>query len=146
MVLKSILKGATATFVLLAVYFTLITLISGWFFAKEQFFSFWYFIISLAIGFGTQMALYTYLKNRIHGNSSGGKILAVSGTTSTVAMLSCCSHYLVNILPIIGVTGIVSLVGQYQVEFFWLGIIFNLIGIWYISNKIIKFLKTSPKI
>ncbi|MDO8555317.1 MAG: hypothetical protein Q7R75_02015 [bacterium] len=146
MVLKSILKGVTATLILLAVYLTLLTLISGWFFAKEQFFSFWYFIIGLATGFGTQIALYSYLKNKIHSKNSGGKVLAISGTTSTIAMVSCCSHYLVNILPIIGVTGVVSLVGQYQIEFFWLGIVFNLIGIWYISSKIIKFLKTSPKI
>lgn len=136
------MKGAIATLVLLAIYFTLITLISGWFFAKEQFFSFWYFIVGLAVGFGTQIALYTYLKNRIHSNSSGGKILAISGTTSTAVMISCCSHYLVNILPIIGVAGAVSLISQYQIEFFWLGIIFNLAGIWYIVNKIIKFLKT----
>lgn len=141
MVLKSTINGIVAALILLAVYFALLTLISGWFFAKEQFFSFWYFIVGLAGGFGTQIALYSYLKNKIHGRNSGGKVLAISGTTSTVAMVSCCSHYLVNILPVIGATGIVSLIGQYQIEFFWLGIIFNLIGVWYISSRIIKFSK-----
>jgi len=56
-----------------------------------------------------------------------------------VAMLSCCAHYLVNILPIIGAAGIISLIGQYQIQLFWVGLIFNIAGIIYIARKIIIF-------
>lgn len=33
------------------------------------------------------------LKNIIHKRNASGGVLAVSGTTSTAAMLSCCSHH-----------------------------------------------------
>jgi len=125
--------------ILLAVYFSVVSLISGWSFAVSQFSQFWYFIVSLAVGFGIQIGLYAYLKSAIHRKNAGGGALAVSGATSTVAMLSCCAHYLVNILPIIGAAGIISLIGQYQIQLFWVGLIFNIAGIIYIARKIIIF-------
>ncbi len=140
-VFKSTIYGLMAAAALLAVYFSVVSLISGWLFALDQFAKFWYFIVSLAIGFGIQIGLYVYLKNAIHQKNASGGVLAVSGTTSTVAMLSCCAHYLVNILPIIGVTGIISVVGQYQVQLFWVGLAFNSAGIAYIARKVIKFHK-----
>lgn len=138
---KSILYGILAGVILLGVYFAVLTLVSGWGFAQSQFSTFWYFIVSLAIGFGIQIGLYTYLRNLIQGSPGGGKVLGVTGTTSTVAMISCCTHYLVNLLPILGAVGIVTFVAQYQIEFFWIGILFNLGGILYIASKIIGFKK-----
>lgn len=126
--------------ILLAVYFLAVSLISGRAFALEQFSRFWYFIVSLAFGFGVQIGLYTYLKNAIHRGASKG-IVAVSGTTSTVAMLSCCAHYLANILPIIAASGVIALIGQYQTQLFWVGLASNAFGIAYIANKLIKFSK-----
>lgn len=138
MIAKSISKGIVGSAALLAVYFAAVSLISGWPFAIDQFTSFWYFIISLAAGFGIQIGLYSYLKNAV--NSRGGHgVIAVSGTTSTAAMVSCCAHYLANILPIIGATGVIALIGQYQVEIFWFGLAANTLGIGYIINRIIKF-------
>ncbi|MEK7161536.1 MAG: hypothetical protein AAB729_02495 [Patescibacteria group bacterium] len=68
-----------------------------------------------------------------------GKTLAVTGTTSTLSMISCCAHYLANIIPILGVAGALSVVAQYQVQFFWVGLLFNLFGIIYIARKVINF-------
>ncbi len=68
-----------------------------------------------------------------------GKVVGVSGTTSTAAMISCCAHYLANLLPILGTVGIVTFVAQYQVELFWVGLLFNLGGIFYIANRVLKF-------
>jgi Cu+-exporting ATPase len=136
---KSIGYGLGAALALLAIYFLILSLVSGWGFAESQFFSFWYFIVSLAVGFGVQVGLYTYLKRFIKEKHGQGKVLGVTGTTSTAAMISCCAHYLVNLLPILGVTGFVSFVAQYQVKLFWLGLLFNIGGIVYIANKIVKF-------
>ncbi|MCL5019389.1 MAG: hypothetical protein M1426_02785 [Patescibacteria group bacterium] len=133
--LKPILYGLIAALLLLGFYFLMLNFVSGWSFTLEQFRNNWYYIILLSFGFGIQIALYTYLKNIVH-NRGGGKMVAVSGTTSTAAMISCCSHYLVNILPIIGITGLVTFVSQYQIQLFWLGIAANLAGILYISSKI----------
>lgn len=133
------IKGIIATLGLLFFYFIIVSAISGTEFFITQFFSFWYYILSLAFGFGIQTGLYFYLKDIIHLGRGAGKILAVSGTTSTISMVSCCAHYLVNILPIIGVSGIIGLVAQYQIQFFRLGLLFNLIGIIYIARKIWEF-------
>ncbi len=139
---KPLLYGALASTILLTVYFTVLSLVSGWDFAQDQFFSFWYFIVSLAVGFGLQVGLYTYLKNLVHLGLAGSKVLGVTGMTSTATMVSCCAHYLVNLLPFLGVVGIVSFVAQYQIGLFWVGLLFNLGGIWYITDKIIRYKKT----
>lgn len=134
---KSVFKGSLAFLILLSVYFLILTLVSGWKFAWEQFSQFWYYIISLALGFGVQLGLYSYLKGIVKQQATG-QVLATTGTTSTAAMISCCAHYLTNILPILGVTGIITFIGQYQVQFFWIGLFFNLLGIFYIGNKVLK--------
>ena len=51
-------------------------------------------------------------------------------------MVSCCAHYLVTLAPVIGATGLVTLVAQYQVELFWAGLAFNAAGIIYIWRQL----------
>lgn len=139
MFVKAIIYGLSGIVALVGLYFGIISLLSGWNFASDQFFQFWYFIVTLATGFGIQLGLYVYLKNIISVSNNSGKILAVSGTTSTGAMISCCAHYLANILPILGVAGFVSIISQYQIKLFWIGIIFNIAGVIYIARKVIIF-------
>ena len=139
MILRSINKGIIATAALLAVYFAILGLLSGFPYAWGEFARFWYFIVALAVGFGIQVGLFFYLKDCIRQARSSRKVLAVSGTTSTTAMLSCCAHYVVNILPVLGVAGLVTLISQYQIHLFWVGLLFNAAGIAYISWKIISF-------
>ncbi len=143
---KSILVGLLASLVLLLVYFSVLTFVSGFSFAKVQFLNYWYFIVSLSLGFGIQIALFTYLKNAVKDMGSSGKVAAVSGATSTAAMISCCSHYLVNLLPIIGITGLVTIVSQYQVQLFYVGLFFNFLGIAYMLKRLNNFLKGAAKV
>ena len=138
---KATRNGIIATLILLIVYVTIVSLVSGWNFMLIQLQIYWYFVLSLAIGFGIQVGLYSYLKNAIANTNTSGRVLAVSGTTSTAAMISCCAHYLVNLLPILGTVGIVTVISQYQVQFFWVGLVFNLIGIIYMASRIYKFSK-----
>jgi len=141
LIVKSVSYGVLASMLLLGVYFAVLTLVSGWGFAQSQFSDYWYFIVSLIVGFGVQFALYQYIKGLVHAVKGMGKVVGVSGTTSTVAMISCCTHYLVNIVPILGVTGLATIATQYQVEIFWIGLGFNAFGIAFIVNKIIRFKK-----
>lgn len=132
--MKSVFFGLLAALLLLGLYFMLLALISGREFAVFQFSQFWFFIVSLAVGFGIQIGLYTYLRK-------AGGVVAVSGTTSTLAMISCCSHYLINILPIIGITAAVGFISQYQTQFFWLSLAINFLGILYVLSRVVKFQK-----
>jgi len=135
---KPVLWGAAASAILLGAYFAILTLVSGWEFARTQFAAFWYFVVALAAGFGIQIGLYSYLKRVTRHADASGRVVTVSGATSTGAMISCCAHYLTNVLPVLGATGLVALVAQYQVEFFWVGLAFNLAGMLYVGRKVIE--------
>lgn len=137
---QPIRNGLLGLLTLLLVYVAIVSLVSGWDFMLTQFSNYWYYLVPLALGFGIQVGLYTYLKNAIKQKASP-QVLAVSGTTSTAAMVSCCAHYLVNLLPILGAVGIITVISQYQVQLFWVGLTFNLAGILYMVSKVIKFSK-----
>ena len=138
----SIRNGVIATISLLIIYVVIVSLVSGFEFMLDQFSQFWYFVITLAIGFGIQVGLYSYLKQAIRNiNAAHGKVLAVSGTTSTAAMISCCAHYLVNLLPLLGTVGIITVISQYQVQLFWVGLAFNFAGVLYMLNRVRKYYK-----
>lgn len=135
---KPLRAGLAAAALLLAAYFGVLTLVSGWEFARTQFASYWYFVVALAVGFGVQIGLYSYLRSITRHGDSSGKVVAVSGATSTGAMISCCAHYLTNVLPVLGATGVVALVAQYQVELFWVGLVFSLGGVIYVGRKAVQ--------
>lgn len=137
MILRSIIKGMFGTATLLILYFLILTLVSGWNFTLIQFAQNWYWIASLSLGFGTQIGLFTYLR-AFNTHKISGKAVAVSGTTSGIAMITCCSHYLVNIIPLIGIAGFAAVIGQYQTEFFLIGLISNLAGLGYLLWKLKK--------
>jgi P-type Cu+ transporter len=136
---RSVVSGVAGMAALLGVYFVILASVSGWEFTVSQFLDFWYFIVPLAAGFGIQMGFYIYLRNAVRGMDKSGKVVAVSGTTSTAAMISCCAHYLTNILPVLGAAGAIALVAQYQIELFWFGLACNLAGIIYMANRVAKF-------
>ncbi|MEK7816257.1 MAG: YHS domain-containing protein [Pseudomonadota bacterium] len=138
---KSTGFGALAALALLGLYLSVLTLVSGWSFTTDQFSQYWYFIVALALGFGVQVGLYVHLRSAVHQAHGSGKVVAVSGATSGAAMVSCCTHYLVNLLPALGATGLVTLVGQYQVQLFWVGLAANLLGIAYVGRRLMLFAK-----
>lgn len=131
-------SGVLAAMLLLAVYFGALTLVSGWAFTVEQFSQFWYYIIPLAAGFGTQVGLFVRLRQLVGASKDSKAVVATSGTTSTAAMVSCCAHYLANIAPVLGATGLMTFAAQFQVELFWVGLLFNIAGIIYVGNKVFK--------
>ena len=59
---KPVVGGGLASVAMLAAYFAILSLVSGWSFALSQFSEFWPYIIALTAGFGAQIGLYFYLK------------------------------------------------------------------------------------
>jgi Cu+-exporting ATPase len=137
-ILKPLALGTLAFLIMLSVYFGVLTLVSGCGFTVSQFTQYWYYVLPLALGFGVQISLYVYLRQLLAHHHTGGKIVVASGTTSTAAMLACCAHYLTNILPLIGAAGAVALIAKYQTELFWVSLVFNLVGILFIANRIVS--------
>ncbi|NMF87756.1 hypothetical protein [Aromatoleum petrolei] len=132
------LFGGLASSILLAAYFVILTLVSGWAFALEQFSGFWYFIVPLTLGFGIQVGLFVRLRDLVGAARRSGVMVATSGTTSTAAMISCCAHYLANAAPVLGATGLVAFAAQFQTELFWVGLLFNAAGVVFVGTKLMK--------
>ena len=60
-------------------------------------------------------------------------------------MISCCAHYLANVAPVLGATGLVAFAAQFQVELCWVGLLFNLAGIAYVGKKLFDASKEHAK-
>lgn len=130
--------GLLAASALLGLYFGALTALSGWEFTASEFQKYWYFIVPLALGFGVQVALFSRLRVLARSTHDSGTVVAASGTTSTAAMVSCCAHYLVNVAPVLGATGLVAFAAQFQVEFFWVGLAFSAVGIAFVLSRVLK--------
>ncbi len=91
----------------------------------------------IAFGFGTQIGLYNSIKH----DATMNRGMAASGTISGGSMVACCSHYLLSVIPIIGITGLTtftSFLMTYQKAFFSIGIASSIIGIALMLNHKIK--------
>jgi hypothetical protein len=112
----------------------LLTLTSDWSNAKAELSAYGFWILALAVGLGVQAILFSLLRAWHKGGSTKAAkcTLAASGGISTTAMAVCCSHYILPLLPALGLpflsTAAASL-ADYQTYFFLVGVISNLFGI-----------------
>ena len=120
--------GASALFLF---FIGFITVTDNLAHAWEQFLRMWPAVTLLALGFGTQVGLYVYLRNALHEKRTTGATagVAASGGVSTVSMLACCAHLLPSVLPILGLSAASIFLAQYQVPLILLGLFSNLVGI-----------------
>jgi len=132
---RAYLLGVPAPFAIVEIYLGMNTLTSNWYFARVQFSEYRWWIISLAVGLGIQVTLYTLLRGHLRGKkkTAANSSMAASGGVSAVAMMACCSHYLATVIPLLGVsflsaTAVASL-EQYQPYFFLAGVVSCLFGI-----------------
>jgi copper chaperone CopZ len=141
--LRPFLIGAAAALGVVGFYLGLLTLTSDWHNARSEFEEFGLWIITLAVGLGVQVTLFTLFR-AWHGGGSmkGAKCsLATSGGMSTAAMAACCSHYLTLILPALGLPFLSSAaagLASYQIYFFMAGILSNIFGIGFMLRLMIR--------
>ena len=122
---NSVLYGILAGLGLLLFYLTVVSIFQGIDFAFLNLRSLWYLIFPLAAGFGAQIGIYTSIK---HTAALTGTV-AGTGGVSAGSMVACCSHFLLNVIPIVGVSGLALFLTAYQKWFLVIGIISNIIGI-----------------
>ena len=128
------LIGLAASLGVVGFYLGLLTLTSDWYNARLEFKEYGIWILALALGLGIQATLFSFHRARCRGESlkAAKYSLAASGGMSTTAMAACCAHYLVIILPTIGLpflSAAAAGLATYQVYFFMAGVISNLFGI-----------------
>lgn len=141
---RAYLFGTLAAFGIVGIYLGMNTLTADWYFAKDQFSEYRWWIIALAIGLAVQVTLFAMFRSQIRGMRmrAAKSSIAASGGISVVAMMACCSHYLATLIPVIGVSFLsasaVAGLAQYQPYFFLTGVISSLFGIGLMLRMMVK--------
>lgn len=115
------------------VYLVIVSLVNSFGAAISTFLALWYWMVPLVVGFGLQVWLFVYGRTLAKGGAAphASGVMA-SGGASTVSMVACCSHYLSNVLPLLGLTGLSLFLSSYQTLFLLAGLLSNLVGITYL--------------
>lgn len=131
---NALFYGILAGAGLLLFYIGILTLFENFGFALSNFKSLWYWIVPLAGGFGAQIGLYSSIRHYTLLNAE----VAASGGISGGSMLACCSHFVLNAIPLVGLSGLSVFLMTNQKWFFGIGIIANVIGIFILLKNKIK--------
>ena len=97
----------------------------------------------LILGFGIQMGLFWLMRNGVYFNlqdKNDAKMAAGTSTTvSGLAMVACCAHHAVDLLPILGFSAAALFLSEYQEQLLIFGVLANLTGIfmmaWFLTGK-----------
>ena len=97
----------------------------------------------LIVGFGVQMGLFWLMRKGIQFNLQEKKDSKMAAGTSTavssMAMVACCAHHAVDLLPILGLSAAALFLSEYQEQLLIFGVLANLAGIgmmfWFITGR-----------
>ena len=97
----------------------------------------------LIAGFGVQFGLFWLLRKGYHFSLNENPDVQMATGTSTavsgLAMVACCAHHLVDLLPILGLSAAAVFLSEYQQQLLIFGVVANVIGItmmlWFITGK-----------
>lgn len=133
--LKLFLKaGVTGMLGLIAFYAALLVAVTGDLrHPLEQFLALQQWMSLLIAGFGIEVGLFWLMKRGVHWSLKEKRDAKVAaGTSSAVsgmAMVACCAHHLVEVLPILGLSAATLFLSEYQKELLAMGVFANLGGI-----------------
>lgn len=131
---RSIGLGVAGMAAMIALYLSLITPAQGWTHALQQLAADRWFVGLLALAFGVQIGLFTYVRSLHRHVAASG--MAASGGMSTTAMLACCAHHLADVLPVVGFSSVAFMLGAYKTPLLWVSLLLNLGGIAYFVRHI----------
>jgi len=131
-----LLGGALLT----SVYLGLVSLAESPTRALELFWEDRWYVIPILLGFSTQVGLYTFLKKGLYlpTASHGGVTTTASGGMSTMAMVACCAHRVMDVLPFLGLSSLVVFLAEWKIPFLIIGLLSNLFGIGVMVREILK--------
>ncbi len=135
---RSIAAGVVAAAALLGVYLAIISLAQGLEHAFDQLATDALFVGLIAAGFGIQIALFVELR-AVDRRHRAAAAVTVAGTgTSAAAMLACCAHHLVDLLPLVGLSAAAVFLNAYKTPLLLVGIGMNLTGIVVIARQLAR--------
>jgi hypothetical protein len=124
------LWGFAAAVALLIFYLAVLSLVESLAHAWQTFTDLWYWILILAAGFGVQTGLFVQVRRNSKQLQGGTKAqIAATGGVSAGAMVACCLHHLVDLLPILGLSAAAVFLSTYQLPFILFALAANIFGI-----------------
>lgn len=132
----SIAAGVVGAAALLGVYLGIVSLAQGIDHALEQLATDAVFVGLIAAGFGTQITLFVELRTVDRRHRAATAVTAAGTGTSAAAMLACCAHHLVDLLPLVGLSAAAVFLNAYKTPLFLVGIGMNVIGIVVIARQL----------
>ncbi|HEX7949566.1 MAG TPA: hypothetical protein VF494_04385 [Candidatus Limnocylindrales bacterium] len=133
---RSLATGFVGAAVLLGLYLAIISVAQGVEHAFSQLAADLAFVGLIAAGFGTQIALFAELRTVDRQHRAAAAVTAAGTGTSTAAMLACCAHHLVDLLPLVGLSAAAVFLNAYKTPLFLVGIGMNVIGIVVIARQL----------
>jgi hypothetical protein len=133
---RSVVAGATGTAALLGLYVGLISLAQGFGHAIDQLRTDLPFVLAIAVGFGTQVGLFVELRAIHSRHRASGALTAASAGAGTAAMLACCAHHLVDVLPLLGLSAAAVFLADYRTPLIALSLGMNVLGIVVIGRQL----------
>ncbi len=134
---RSVVAGAAGATALLALYVGLISLAQGFGHAIDQLRTDLPFVLAIAVGFGTQVGLFVELRAVHSRQRASGALTAASAGAGTAAMLACCAHHLVDVLPLLGLSAAAVFLADYRTPLIALSLGMNVLGIVVIGRQLI---------
>ncbi|MEW6046829.1 MAG: hypothetical protein AB1609_10160 [Bacillota bacterium] len=143
---RVVLSGMAASAGLVAFYLAIVALAQDPAHAFQQFRDDLWFIAPITLGFGTQVALYVYLR-RLH-RASRGHVAVTAGSTgvSGTAMLACCAHHLADVLPVVGLSGAAIFLNDIKTPLALVGLAMNVAGVIYMGRHVRRMRRTLPSV
>ncbi len=133
---RSVAAGLLGAVALLGLYLGIISLAQGVEHAVEQLAADAPFVGLVAAGFGTQIALFAELR-AVDRRHRAAAVVTVAGTgTSAAAMLACCAHHLVDLLPLLGLSAAAVFLNDYKTPLLLIGIGMNVLGIIVVARQL----------
>lgn len=133
---RSVAAGLIAGIALLGAYLAIISLAQGAEHAIAQLVADAPFVGLIAAGFGIQIALFIELRSVDRRHRSAAAVTAAGTGTSAAAMLACCAHHLVDLLPLVGLSAAAVFLDAYKTPLLVLGIAMNVVGIVVIARQL----------
>lgn len=141
--MRPVIYGVSASVAMMVVYFGIVSYFNSFSHAVSQFVSLWPFMILLIAGFGAQVSLFGYIREK--SIKAVPSVTLASGTVSTGSMVACCAHHISDVLPFLGLSFAAAFVDRYQLFFLSLGIISNILGLLFMLRMIQRHKIRLPK-
>jgi hypothetical protein len=133
---RSIAAGVLAATALVAGYLAIISFVQGPAHALEQLAADAGSIAAVTAGFGIQVALFVELRAVDRRHRAGAAVTAAGTGTSVAAMLACCAHHVVDLLPIMGLSAAAVFLDDFKGPLLVAGITTNAVGIVVIARAL----------